>query len=259
MRRFLVTSAFALAMASGLCGQIDPEKARIKHLMEQVDSEMKEIDRLLLQTSSRNGGTAAERDLKKVQELIAKAKTTQGSAGENIKKLIEEIDKLANQNKSKNQQSDDPSQQEDSQSGSSQQQRQQRQQREQQQSDQQRQQQQQGVQTPDMVPQDKQQGEQQGKPQEQGKKPEPKDGQDPKSAQADPKTQGRNQTGPPKPDGGEERTDKVIDNQRWGMLPKYLEFMHARGSLPEVPERYRRLYEAYLKSGQKPPADAARK
>jgi hypothetical protein len=32
------------------------------------------------------------------------------------------------------------------------------------------------------------------------------------------------------------------------MLPKYLEFMHSRGGMPEVPEKYRRYYEAFLKS-----------
>ena len=191
--------------ANGLHAQIDTAQARVKHLMEQVDTEMKEIDRLLLTGAGRGAAagaqTAAERSSKKLSELLLQARKSQDSAGENIKKLIEELEKLSQQN-------------------------------------------------------------QQQQQQHQGQKPEqqkqPKDGEQPTGPDQNPTT-GQNKVGGKPPQAGEEQVPRGVDSQRWGVLPKYLEFMHARGSLPEVPERYRRLYEAYLKSGQKPPTPDPRK
>lgn len=250
--------------AGGVTAQIDTAQARVKHLMEKVDSEMKEIDRLLLTSAGRGAAagaqTAAERNSKKLAELLSQARKNQESAGENIKKLIEELDKLSQQNQQQQQQQDDQQSQDEQQKSQGQQQDRQRQQQQQQQGDQQRQQQQAGVQTPDMVKQQEQQEQQQH--QQQGQKPEqhkqPKDGEQPTGPEQNPTT-GQNKVGGKPPQGGEEQVPRGIDTQRWGVLPKYLEFMHARGSLPEVPERYRRLYEAYLKSGQKPPASEPRK
>jgi len=251
--------------ANGLHAQIDTAQARVKHLMEQVDTEMKEIDRLLLTGAGRGAAagaqTAAERSSKKLSELLLQARKSQDSAGENIKKLIEELEKLSQQNQQQQQQQqDDQQNQDDQQKSQGQQQDRQRQQQQQQQGDQQRQQQQAGVQTPDMVKQ--QQEEQQRQQQHQGQKPEqqkqPKDGEQPTGPDQNPTT-GQNKVGGKPPQAGEEQVPRGVDSQRWGVLPKYLEFMHARGSLPEVPERYRRLYEAYLKSGQKPPTPDPRK
>ena len=262
--RFPAWLLLPVLCANGLHAQIDTAQARVKHLMEQVDTEMKEIDRLLLTGAGRGAAagaqTAAERSSKKLSELLLQARKSQDSAGENIKKLIEELEKLSQQNQQQQQQQDDQQNQDDQQKSQGQQQDRQRQQQQQQQGDQQRQQQQAGVQTPDMVKQ--QQEEQQRQQQHQGQKPEqqkqPKDGEQPTGPDQNPTT-GQNKVGGKPPQAGEEQVPRGVDSQRWGVLPKYLEFMHARGSLPEVPERYRRLYEAYLKSGQKPPTPDPRK
>ena len=47
------------------------------------------------------------------------------------------------------------------------------------------------------------------------------------------------------------RFDGLVEDGSWGELPPYLRFLHKRGAAVEVPERYRRLYEAYLKAANK--------
>ncbi len=89
-------------------------------------------------------------------------------------------------------------------------------------------------QTPDMVKQSK-----------------PEDGKEPKGNRPEPQDQGRNETAEMVRDDGTEKVQHARDKERWGSLPDYLEMLKTRGSQPDVPERYRKYREAFLKQSQK--------
>ena len=100
-------------------------------------------------------------------------------------------------------------------------------------------------QTPDMVDQQRQQQDQQDQQQ-----------QNPPGGRDTPP-----EDGPEQPTEGVNRTDGVDLNRTtgdgaaaneagdWGNLQPYLNFLKNRGAEPKVPEKYRRYFEAYIKSG----------
>lgn len=89
-----------------------------------------------------------------------------------------------------------------------------------------------------MVQQQQQQGEQ---------KKEPTD----PSADA---RSGQNKTAQKPPSEGEkEAVTRGADAANWGTLPDYMGAIKQRGGVPEVSEKYRKLYDAYLKAQAKKP------
>lgn len=232
--------AFVLACGLGFPAPAQGEaEQKIQQLLGKIRSEMAEIDRLLLQTSSREGAKGAQQALKRsaaeIQKLIEQSKNSQDSVVKNIDELIQELQKMSQQRSQQPQEGETGDPSERPQPGQQSPERQRAQQRE-------------GVQTPEMVEQQRQQQQQQQGKQQQGQ-PQPGE-RDPQGNQKDP-LQARQQPGKTPPGQGEEKVDRPGDTQRWGVLPKYLEFMHSRGGMPEVPEKYRRFYESYLKQDRK--------
>lgn len=60
-------------------------------------------------------------------------------------------------------------------------------------------------------------------------------------------------------DDGKEVAERTHDVAEWGNLPEYLGAIKQRGGVPEVSEKYRKLYDAYLKAQSKKPATKAAK
>lgn len=61
---------------------------------------------------------------------------------------------------------------------------------------------------------------------------------------------GENRPSDDRPEDAKERVEHPADAQGWGYLPKSLDFLKHRGGAPEVPERYRKFREAFLKQGK---------
>jgi hypothetical protein len=55
-------------------------------------------------------------------------------------------------------------------------------------------------------------------------------------------------------DDGKEVAERAREVAEWGNLPEYLGAIKQRGGVPEVSEKYRKLYDAYLKAQSKKPA-----
>ena len=51
-----------------------------------------------------------------------------------------------------------------------------------------------------------------------------------------------------RPDDPKGKADRGEDAERWGLLPMYKEFVKNRGGRLQVPEKYRKFHEAFLKS-----------
>lgn len=52
------------------------------------------------------------------------------------------------------------------------------------------------------------------------------------------------------PNGATEEIEHERDGEKWGSLPEYAGMLQKRGSQPEVPERYRKYRDAFLKRAQ---------
>ncbi len=84
--------------------------------------------------------------------------------------------------------------------------------------------------------------------QQPGEQKQPGGGENPKDAQ--------NKTARRQPkDDGTETVQREGGTADWGNLPEYLGGVKQRGGVPEVSEKYRKLYEAYLKAQAKKPGD----
>ncbi len=229
-----------LANVQAQMGGGDPAE-EIKEIARAIDEQLKEIDKLLLQ-SGRKGQTR-----KKPMELLKQASEGSLTVQDGIEKLIEKLNEMKQQSGGDGQPSDKP---QDDQQGS---------QSEQQQSGQQSGQQSQGNQqrrenqAPDFVqqPQEGQSPGEQGKPgQQQGQKP----GQIPGSENGPPKggseskDGGQNKPGNNPPNSPTGPGQPGTGDGGWGNLQPYLNFLRNRGASPKVPEKYRKYYEAYLKN-----------
>lgn len=71
-------------------------------------------------------------------------------------------------------------------------------------------------------------------------------GENPMSAQNKPASKPQN-------DDGKEVAERAADVAEWGNLPEYLGAIKQRGGVPEVNEKYRKLYDAYLRAQAKSP------
>lgn len=219
----------------------DPMR-EIQEIARAVDEQLQEIDRLLLESGKKNQAR------QKPKEMLQQARERGDAVEGGLEKLIEKLNEMKNQ--SGNQPS--PQQQPQDEQG------------EQDPSGQQRPKPQQGQrnrrenQTPDLVPR-QQPGEQQpGGQQPQGQQPQPGQGQpqpqpqqgNPQGGQENP-TGGQNTTGNRQPEPETGPGNPGTGEGSWGELQPYMNFLKNRGSRPpQVPEKFRKYWEAYLKSKQ---------
>lgn len=243
-----LTTALLIALGVGapLRAQGDPG-AEARKIVEAVDREMQEIDRLLRE-SARPPESEGSATTETARQRVGQTRESQTRVVDGIDKLLDELQKMAQQQSSSS--SSSSSSQQDQQQG-------------QPQSGNQRQRQE--SQTPDMVDQAGQQQQEQGQ-QQQGQQQQ--DGQQQQGSQQDgqrsdgdqdPRSGGENVRSGERGEDGSERVDRAGDDGGWGRLPPYARFLHSRGGVPEVPARYRRLYEAWQKrvndrASQQPPS-----
>lgn len=228
-------------LAPRLHAQGDPAEA-ILEVARRIDRDLKEIDRLLQESAKQGQPRSAPTER-------LKASTEKSRAVEaGIDELIDKLNEMKNQSSSQSSESESQSQ---SQS----------------QSQQQSQGQSQGLpsgqrrenQTPDFVQQPK---EGQGEPQPQGGEPKPgeQQGQPPGNQQPGEtgqpdgpngtKDPGQNRTGQNPRDGETGPGNPGQGTETWGELQGYTNFQKNRGSMPKVPEKYRKYWEAWLKQKQ---------
>ena len=214
MKALITTAVLLGALASPTFAQIDPSE-NIKRILESIDEELEEIDRLLLESSRKPDGAATSG----VEHMRKMVKETQGSQERVVKGLDELIEELQRQ-----QQGGGSGQPQDQQERQDQQQQQDQQQSQRRENERQR-------------PEDQQQQQQQ---QQNANNDEDSARQVPRNVN----------TGAQRPD-GQDRHVRDADQARWGNLPQYDLGPHSRGGLPNVPEKYRKLLEAYQKNNQK--------
>lgn len=220
MKRILILTGLLAATAPLPAQFVDPRK-KIRDIVEEIAREMHEIDRMLLRTSSSGAGEAAERmarTAQRIDKLLEQTRSSQGKVVEGIDKLLEEIQKMARQNGGScpfgsDADSGGQPRQDRPQPGRRQQTPQPRMQR-------------------DRGSQSRSEGE------------EPRGGRDQRD-------RGRNRPASSRPEDPTQRVPPNRDAKRWGNLPRYLEFLKTRGGSPEIPERYRKFYEAFLKRSRK--------
>lgn len=230
-RPWLVAAVCAATLAAApLTAQIGGQET-VKKILDDVDEQMQEIDRLLLESArAEEGGGAPPTEA--VREKVQRSRESQERVVRGIDKLLDELQRMAQQSQS---------------SGGSSSDQQQRDQQGRQQGEQPRRQpgEREQTQTPDMVDQgsrpEQQQGEQRAQAEEQ-QGPDRADG----PRQSD--EPGRNVEQGRRPENATERVDRDATTEGdWGRLPPYARFLHSRGGAPDVPARYRRLYEAWQK------------
>ncbi len=222
-------SSLVLVLAAPSLAQISPEE-NIKKILKAIDEDMREIDRLLMESSRKDAAGGMEKAAEKLKDLMQQGQLTQDQVVQDISKLIEELE---NMQSSDQQQSSQGQKQDQSQQSGQQQGNQERSTR-------------QNNQTPEMVDQRGQ-----NKPGQKEQAQEQPQGQKPQDGRDQAFQEGENRPAGARPDAGTERVERGSEDSRWGDLPKYARFLMNRGALPEVPEKYRRLVEAYQKQSHK--------
>lgn len=221
---FLLAGAVLLAIR--LPAQNNPTD-EIKQIVERVDEQLKKIDELLQQSARKSGND------RKPSTLLGESQQQSEAAVQGIDELIEKLEQMRQQSKSRSQSQD---------------------QQQQQQQDQQQQQQQrqpggqhnrQENPTPEQVQQPPQPkpGQNQQQPEPGTPQGQPRDGPDPKGP-------GENVQGNRPPNQDTDKGQRGTGDDSWGDLQPYTNFLKNRGSLPRVPEKFRKYWEAYLKSKQ---------
>lgn len=228
---FVVASVVATSGGAPLAAQQDPMK-EIQEIARRVDEQLQEIDKLLLESGKKG------EPRQKPKELLQKSNERSVEVEKTIDDLIRKLTEMKNQSSSSSSQD-------------------QQQQDQQQQDEQQQQQQQRGSQRnrrenqmPDMVDrreqqqreQQQQQGEQNQQQQQQQQR-RPEDGHE----IPDP---GQNTTGNRQPEPETGPGQRGAGDEQWGELQSYQNFLKNKGSAPKVPEKFRKYWEAYLKSRQ---------
>lgn len=204
----------AVLASAALPAQFDNPEKKIQEIVDEVARQMQEIDELLLQTrpeSLKGAGEGAKRAAEKIEELLDQTSASQGEVVTKIDELIKEIQKMQGQGGG----SQGQGQPKPGDQGER---------------DQQRRRQ---SQTPDRQKQGDPQGD--GQPRDGRERP-----QDPKNVPSS-----------PRPDDPTENVDPKRDAEAWGKLPLYEQLLKTRGGAPDVPEKYRKFHEAFLKSQTK--------
>ncbi|MEE2886364.1 MAG: hypothetical protein VX951_02920 [Planctomycetota bacterium] len=215
---------FLTALAVPLPAQDDPRE-KMKEILEQVAHEMAEIDKLLQETSRNK---EAAKSMKKNLENLNKLLDNVGKSQERVIQGIDDLLKQAEKMKGKpgdpmSGKNPKPGQKPSEQDGQGQpkdgkNRRQKRQLRD----------------PGQQQPGDQQQQQQSGKERNGQEKP----------------TDGKNVTGGKRPDAETEKIDSKKIQDAWGDLPDYLK-KHGRGSMVDVPEKYRKYLDALTKKGHK--------
>lgn len=248
---FTLAALLPLASVQAQMGGGNPAE-EIKEIARMIDEQLKEIDKLLLESGKKG------QSRKKPRELLQQAAEGSLTVQDGLDKLIEKLNEMKQQgskSSSSSQNSDPSDQQQDGQQSQSQSQ-DGKPQGQQSQGQQQRRE----NQTPDFVKQEqegqkpgedgKPEGQQQGKQDQQGKggqQPKPQGNNQPKGGK-ETKTGGKNQLGNNPPNSETGPGQPGTGEGGWGELQPYLNFLKNRGSSPKVPEKYRKYYEAYLKN-----------
>lgn len=223
--------AALLLLATPLYSQAggDPRQ-EIQEIADSIDAQLKEIDRLLLES----GKQGQQRTRPK--ELLEQASEGTQIVEDSLEKLIEKLTEMKDQQSS----SSSSSSSDDSQDG-----------QQQQQSQPQPGQQPTGGQTtrnenqtPDMVDQRPSPGQQPTPGQE--PQPSPRDTGKPEAGHEQP-TAGENRPGNKPPESATGEASRADGSGSWGDLQPYMQFLRARGTTPRVPEKFRKYYEAYRK------------
>ena len=226
----LMGLAFLLPGTRGTA-QVSPDQA-VKKILETIDEELAEIDRMLLETSKRNS-TGDSGGTDKLKRLMKDTRGSQERVVRGIDQLIEELEKMQNQ-----------------QGGGGGGQGQQQQGQPQQRSEDPLQDQEQSTRQDSATPESTRNLKPDQKPpQQQGEQGQP-------SAQENPQ-QGQNVESAKRPEDGAERVIREADRGKWGELQKYEFQNHLRGGLPEVPEKYRKFLEEYHRKNQRTRSNGA--
>ncbi|MBI5849689.1 MAG: hypothetical protein HZB39_01405 [Planctomycetes bacterium] len=233
---------FSVALGGSLAAQNDAIQV-VKKIATEIESEMKEIDRLLQQSARPAGGSSEA-----ARETVGRSQESMEKVVRGIDRLIDELQKMSQQSQSRQQSGQPQDQQQDQQQGDPQegdpqQQGQGRPQRGQGNRDE--------IQTPDIAePQGQRPGEQPqpGEQQPGGQRPQGRQASDEPQQQKDP---GANVRAGSPIESETERLDRPIEDGSWGDLQKYVPPDHLRAGVPEVPARYRRLWEAFQRRAQK--------
>jgi Skp family chaperone for outer membrane proteins len=223
----------ALLAVAALPAQGQDPTQEIQEIARRVDEQLREIDRLLLESSKPAGAEA------RPKELLRKTQEHSQGVEQGIDELIRKLNEMKNQSRSSQDQQQD------------QQQRSQDQQRNGQQRPQQgRPQNRQDGTNPEFAPQGQRpDGQQQQQQQQQQGEPQQPQGGQPLGPEANPDG-GQNrppsrpiesETGPGQPGQGE---------GEWGALQPYVNYLKNRGSMPKVPPKFQKYWDAYLKSKQ---------
>lgn len=223
-RPLFVFALFAAAAAPVLRAQGDPMR-EIQEIARSVDEQLREIDRLLLESGKQNQARS------RPKEMLEQASERGAAAEQGIDELIEKLTQMKNQCSGGSSSDSDGQQQPSQGQGQGQQQPQGQPQNRRE------------NQTPEFV-QQPQPGQD---PQQQPQQPQP-DGQ-PVGAE-DSLDPAENRTGRAPPDSETGPAQRASGDEGWGELQPYVNFLKNRGATPKVPEKYRRYWEAYLKNKQ---------
>lgn len=254
--RFVAFLVAVVAPLASLRAQ-DPEAMReIQEIARRVDEQLQEIDRLLLESGKKGQARSKPKDL--LQQARQRSESVEGG----IDELIDKLNQMKNQSGGGSGQPDED-QQSQGQQGQQQQRQQQQQQQGQQSQGQQGQQNRRENQTPDLVDRRNREGQQQGEQQQGQQQPGQQQGQQPQGQQQGQPQDGKPEGGQESKDGGQNRPGSAPDDGgvgpanpatgdgTWGELQPYMNFMKNRGSRPpQVPEKFRKYWEAYLKQKQ---------
>ena len=202
----------ALLLSSAVPAQFDNPEKKIQEIVDQVAEQMQEIDELLLKArpdSLKGAAEGAAQAAEKIEELLDQTTKSQGEVVTKIDELIKVIQQMKGQGGGQGQ--PQPKQEQGEQQRRGPQRRNQ-------------------SQTPDM--------------QNQGK---PQDGEQPQDGPERP-GDAQNKASNPRPEDPTENVDPQRDTESWGSLPLYEQLLKTRGGAPEVPQKYRKFHEAFLRS-----------
>ncbi len=244
--------AVAVSLALGLTAQNDSKQV-VQKIANEVQSELEAIDRLL-QQSGRAQGQKADG----ARELVSRSQESMEKVVRGMDRMIDELQKMAQQSQKQPSGSPPPEGQPGEPQGEPQEGQQPGETSGRPQGGQG---QRQEIPTPDLA--QRPDGEQPGQPQPgqpqpgqpqpgqeqpQGQQPQ---GQEPQDGQQPPQ-QGTNVVGGAPKEGETEQVGRGTEDGSWGDLQKYVPPDHLRGGVPEVPTRYRRLWEAFQRRSARP-------
>lgn len=269
LRSFVLVSALAAFLAPSSPGQSLDTAKEIQEIARKVDETLRDIDRLLLESSKRDQQRSSQRD--KLQQARERSEIAEAGLDQLIEKLRQMQQQSSGGSSSQQDQQQEP---QDSQSDSSEQSQSQSQSQNGQSQGQRNRRENNNPEFVKQPPQpgsgqpEQQDGQQQGQQpgQQQGQQPgqqgQQPGGQQPGQQQQQLGPDGKPLGGQETKDGGQNRVgnrasedptgpgDPGTGEGSWGELQSYTNFLKNRGSSPKVPEKYRKYWEAYLKQKQ---------